>query len=178
MNNTASIISNSLFLTFVVGIPLYGAIKRVAIFDAFVDGAKTGFTTIIKIIPYLVGLMVAIGMLRASGFFEVMGRWLSPALNKIGMPPEVLPLALVRPFSGSASNGIMADLMHTYGGNSFIAKLSATMMGSTETTFYVIAVYFGSVGIKKTRYAIPAGLIADAVGVIAAVIVCRYLFLL
>lgn len=177
MNNTASIISNGLFLTFVVGIPLYGVIKRVPIFDAFVDGAKTGFQTIIKIIPYLVGLMVAIGMLRASGFFEVMGRWLSPVLNKIGMPPEVLPLALVRPFSGSASNGIMADLMHTYGGNSFIAKLSATMMGSTETTFYVIAVYFGAVGIKKTRYAIPAGLIADTVGVIAAVVVCRLLFL-
>lgn len=177
MISTATIISNTVFLTFVLGIPLYGAFKRVPLFDAFVDGAKGGFETIVKIIPFLVGLMVAIGMLRASGFFSVLGQWLGPLLKKIGMPAEVLPLALIRPFSGSASNGIMAELMHTHGGNSFIAKLSATMMGSTETTFYVVAVYFGAVGIKKTRYAIAAGLIADLVGVIAAVIVCRLLFL-
>jgi spore maturation protein B len=149
----------------------------VPVFDAFVDGAKGGFEIIIKIIPYLVGLLVGIGMLRASGFFELLGQWLSPVLDKIGMPAAVLPQVLVTPFSGSAANGIMAELMHTYGGNSYIAKLSATMMGSTETTFYVVAVYFGAVGIKKTRYAIPAGLIADGVGIIAALIICRILFL-
>lgn len=94
----------------------------------------------------------------------------------IGMPPEVLPLALIRPFSGSASTGMMAELVHQYGGDSLISKIAATMMGSTETTFYVIAVYFGSIGIRRTRHAIPAGLFADLAGIIASVIVCRYLF--
>jgi spore maturation protein B len=170
-------ISNGLFLSFVLGIPLYGAYKKVRLFDAFVDGARDGFTTIIKIIPYLVGMLVAIGMLRASGFFDSLGVWLTPIFSKTGFPKEVLPLALVRPFSGGAATGVMAELMHTHGGNSFISKVAATMMGSTETTFYVVAVYFGAVGIKKTRYAVPVGLLADLTGVIAAVVVCRWMFL-
>jgi len=116
-------------------------------------------------------------MLRASGFFDNLSHWLAPVFNFVGMPSEVLPLALIRPFSGSAANGIMAELIHVHGGDSFIAKLSATMMGSTETTFYVVAVYFGAVGIRKTRYAIQAGLISDLTGVIAAVVVCRWLFI-
>lgn len=140
-------------------------------------GAKQGFTTILNIVPYLIAMIVAIGMLRASGFFNLLAKFLAPLLAKIGMPPEVLPLALIRPFSGSASTGIMAELIHQYGGDSLIAKISATMMGSTETTFYVIAVYFGSIGIRRTRHAIPAGLIADLAGIIASVVVCRYLFL-
>lgn len=105
-----------------------------------------------------------------------MANLLSPLLAMIGMPPEVLPLALIRPFSGSASTGMMAELIHQYGGDSLIGKIAATMMGSTETTFYVIAVYFGSIGIRRTRHAIPAGLLADLAGIIASVIVCRYLF--
>lgn len=172
----AQFFSNALFLLFVVGIPLYGAYKRQAIFDDFLEGGKEGFQVVIKVIPYLVGMLVAIGMLRSSGFFDSMSKWLAPVFKWLGMPTEVLPLALIRPFSGSASNGIMAELIHNHGGDSFIAKLSATMMGSTETTFYVVAVYFGAVGIKRTRYAIHAGLIADLVGVIAAVMVCRWLF--
>lgn len=168
--------ANGLFLLFVIGIPLYGIYKKVSVFDSFIEGAKTGFETTIKIIPYLVGMLVAIGMLRASGFFEVMGRWLSPLLNKLGVPSEILPLALIRPFSGSAANGMMAELAHTYGGNSYIAHLAATMMGSTETTFYVIAVYFGVIGIRKTRYAISAGLIADAVGILSAIVICNLMF--
>lgn len=177
MSNFADHFSNFLFLSFVVGIPLYGAIKKINVFEAFVVGAKQGFETVVSIIPYLIAMIVAIGMLRASGFFELMQSALAPALSALGMPTELLPLALIRPFSGSAATGMMAELIHEYGGNSFIAKTAATMMGSTETTFYVVAIYFGAVGIKRTRHAIPAGLLADLSGIIASVVVCRYLFM-
>ena len=176
MGNLASHISNWIFLCFVVGIPLYGSFKRVNVFDAFVTGAKQGFDTILSILPFFVAMMTALGMLRASGFFTLASAWLSPLLSFIGMPSELLPLALVRPFSGSASTGIMAELIHEYGGDSFIGKTAATMMGSTETTFYVIAIYFGVVSIKRTRYAIPVGLLADFTGVVASVLVCKWLF--
>lgn len=169
--------SDILFLLFVVGIPVYGAWKKVHVFDSFVEGAKEGFTTSMSLIPYLIAMMVAIGMLRASGFFELLNTWLGPVLAKVGMPPEILPLALIRPFSGSASNGLMADLMHQFGGNSVIAKMAGTIMGSTETTFYVVAVYFGAVSIRQTRHAIPSGLLADLTGVIASVWICRVLIM-
>jgi len=177
MIEVAQYFSNFIFLFFVIGIPLYGTYKKINLFDTFVEGGKEGFEIVINIVPYLVGMLVAIGMLRASGFFDSVTTFLSPVFHWLGMPSEVFPLALVRPFSGSASNCIMAELIHTHGGDSFIAKLAATMMGSTETTFYVVAVYFGAIGVRKTRYAIHAGLIADTAGVIAAVVVCRYLFL-
>ncbi|MGC1181534.1 spore maturation protein [Legionella sp.] len=177
MSMLANQLSNGILLLFVVGIPLYAAVvKKINVFDAFIIGAKQGFDTVLSIVPFLIAMMVAIGMLRASGFFTLMEQLLAPIMTKIGMPPEVLPLALIRPFSGGASTGIMAELIHQYGGNSLIAKTAATMMGSTETTFYVIAVYFGSVGIRHTRHAIPAGLLADLAGIIASVIICRYLF--
>lgn len=168
--------SNVIFLVFLVGIPLFAAVKKCDVFDLFVTGAKQGFDTSIRIIPYLVAMMVAVGMLRASGFFELLARGLAPLLQGIGMPAELLPLALVRPFSGSASTGIMADIIHENGANSLIAKTAATMMGSTETTFYVIAVYFGAIGIKKPRHAIAAGLLADCAGIVASVLICRALF--
>lgn len=177
MSSWTNQLSNYLLLGFVVGIPLYGAIKKIDVFDAFIVGAKQGFDTSISIIPYLIAMMVAIGMLRASGFFELFAHLVAPLLSSIGMPPELLPLALIRPFSGSASTGVMAELIHQHGGNSFIAKTAATLMGSTETTFYVIAVYFGAVGIQRTRHAIPAGLLADLAGIVATVLICRYLFL-
>ncbi|KTC71595.1 spore maturation protein B [Legionella birminghamensis] len=176
MSDLANQFSNWMLLAFVVGIPLYAALRKVDVFEAFVNGAKQGFETSVSIIPYLIAMMVAIGMLRASGFFELLSSLLSPLLSKLGMPTDLLPLALIRPFSGSASTGLMAELIHDHGGNSLIAKTAATMMGSTETTFYVIAVYFGAVGIKRTRHAIPAGLLADVAGIIASVAVCRYLF--
>ena len=176
MNNTLSQCSNALFLLFVVGIPIYGAIKKINVFDVFIEGAKHGFGISVNLIPYLIALMLAIGMLRASGFFELLNQWLTPVLNYLGMPPQLLPFTLMRPFSGSASNGLMADLMHQYGGDSTIAKMGATMMGSTETTFYIIAIYFGAVNIRRTRHAIPAGLLADLAGVIASVWVCRLLW--
>ncbi|CDZ75745.1 Spore maturation protein B [Legionella massiliensis] len=176
MSSFANQFSNIIFLAFIVGIPFYGALKKINVFDAFVSGAKQGFETSISIVPYLIAMLVAIGMLRASGFFELIQDVLAPVLSALGMPSELLPLALIRPFSGSASTGIMAELIHQYGGDSLIAKTAATMMGSTETTFYVIAVYFGVIGIKRTRHAIPAGLLADFAGVIASVMICRYLF--
>ncbi len=174
--NNLDMFSNGLFLLFVVGIPIYGTWKKINVFDAFVEGAKDGFSTSISLIPYLVAMLVAIGMLRASGFFELLSIWLGPLLVRLGMPSELLPLALIRPFSGSASNGLMADLMHQFGGNSMIANMAGTMMGSTETTFYVIAVYFGAVNIQRTRHAIPAGLLADLAGIIASIWICRVVF--
>lgn len=177
MSNFANQLSNWLFLLFIVGIPFYGVIKKINVFDSFIDGAKQGFDTSISLIPYLIAIMVAIGMLRASGFFELLQSMLAPLLTAIGMPSELLPLALIRPFSGSAATGVMAEVIHQNGGDSFISRTAATMMGSTETTFYIIAVYFGSVNIKRTRHAIPAGLLADLAGIITAVLVCRYLFL-
>lgn len=176
MSDFANQFSNWMFLAFVVGIPLYGAIKKINVFDAFIEGAKQGFDISISLIPYLIAIMVAVGMLRASGFFDLLQIWLAPGLSAIGMPSELLPLALIRPFSGSAATGVMAELIHQHGGDAFISKTAATMMGSTETTFYVIAVYFGAVNIRRTRHAIPAGLLADLAGVIATVCICRYLF--
>lgn len=176
MSHVAQGISNSILLSFIVGIPLYGATKKIDVFASFVTGAKKGFETSISIIPYLIAMMVAIAMLRASGFFELLFAMLSPLLSAIGMPAELLPLALIRPFSGSAATGVMAELIHDNGGDALISKMAATIMGSTETTFYVIAVYFGSIGISRTRHAIWAGLIADITGILAAVYVCQYLF--
>jgi spore maturation protein B len=160
-----------------VGIPLYGLlVKKVKVYEAFVEGAKDGFTIAVRIIPYLVAILVAIGMFRASGALDVMLTVLSPLLNAIGFPPENLPLALMRPLSGSGSLGLLTDLVNEYGADSLYAKIGATMFGSTETTFYVLAVYFGSVGIKRSRHALVAGLFADAVGILSAVYICRLLF--
>ncbi len=140
------------------------------------EGAKEGFTIAVRIIPYLVAILVAIGMLRASGALEWILVGLKPLLSLIGFPPENLPLALMRPLSGSGSFGLLADLVNEYGTDSLQAKIGATMYGSTETTFYVLAVYFGAVGIRKTRHAVVAGLIADITGVLAAVYICRLFF--
>lgn len=176
MNGLLTHVSQFLFLLFVLGIPLFGAYKKINVFDTFIGGAKQGFETTISILPFLIAMLVAIGMLRASGFFKCLGSWLSPILSFIGMPSDLLPLALIRPFSGSASTGVMAELIHQHGGDALISKTAATMMGSTETTFYVLAVYFGAVGIRNTRHALCAGLMADLTGVMASVFICRYMF--
>ena len=160
----------------IVSIVLFGAFKKVNVYETFTDGAKDGFTTAISIIPFLVGMLVAIGVFRASGALDLITYALSPITNKIGMPGEVLPLALIRPLSGGGSSGVMNDLFTTYGPDSLIGRMASVMNGSTETTFYVLAVYFGAVGIKKTRHALPAGLIADAVGLITAVVVTNMMF--
>lgn len=168
--------SSILFLGMIAGIPLYGYLRKIKVYDVFVEGAKDGFHIAIKIVPYLLAILVAIGMLRASGALQLLTRPFTPLLHWLNLPPDILTLALMRPLSGSASNGILVEIIHNYGADSFAAKVAATMMGSTETTFYVIALYFGAVAIKRTRHAIPAGLIADAAGIIAAIIICRLIF--
>jgi len=161
-----------------VGIPFYAlAFKKVPVYEVFVVGAKDGFTIAVRIIPYLVAILVAVGMFRASGALDLLLEFLAPALNFIGFPPENLPLALMRPLSGSGSLGLLTDLVNTHGVDSLTAKIGATMYGSSETTFYVLAVYFGSVGIVRSRHAIPAGLFADAVGAISAVYLCKLLLI-
>lgn len=161
-----------------VGIPLYAmAARRVKVYEVFVVGAKDGFTIAVRIIPYLVAILVAVGMFRASGALELLLQALAPVLNLIGFPPENLPLALMRPLSGSGSLGLLTDLVNEHGADSMTAKIGATMFGSSETTFYVLAVYFGSVGVVRSRHAIPAGLFADAVGALSAVYLCQLLLL-
>ncbi len=155
---------------------IIGVIKKVKIYETFIEGAKEGFKIAITIIPYLVAILVAIGIFRTGGAMDVLIYVLKPITNLIGMPPEVVPMALMRPLSGSGSLGILAEIMKTYGADSFIGILASTMFGSTETTFFVLAVYFGAVNIKKTRYALTAGLLSDLAGFIAAIFIVRLLF--
>lgn len=159
-----------------VGIPFYGlAVKKIKVYEVFVEGAKDGFTIAVRIIPYLVAILVSIGMFRASGALDLLLNWMAPVLHFVGFPPENLPLAVMRPLSGSGSLGLLTDLVNEYGTDSIQAKIGATMYGSSETTFYVLAVYFGSVGIVKSRHAVAAGLTADAVGAMSAVFFCLLL---
>lgn len=168
--DTVSLLAIPFIFTF---FPLYALGRKVAVYEEFVEGAKESFQVAIRIIPYLVAILVAIGMFRAAGGIDVFTRLLSPIFQPLRFPPELLPLVLMRPLSGSGSTGIFAELIKTHGPDSFIAQLGATIMGSSETTFYVLAVYFGSVAVRRTRHAVAAGLLADLVGVISAVIVCN-----
>jgi len=158
-------------------IPLWGFCKKVSLYDTFVEGAKEGFWVGVKIIPYLVAILVAIGMFRASEAIDIIAKVLNPVLSLIGMPADILPLAIIRPLSGSGALGIMSEISSKYGGDAYISKLAAVMVGSSETTFYVLTVYFGSVGVTKFRHALAAGLIADIAGIFAALFVCRIAFL-
>ena len=158
-------------------ITAYGAIKKVKVYESFVEGAKGAFQVALRIIPFLVAILVAVGMLRAAGAIEMLSRLLGPVLQKIGFPVEILPLAIMRPLSGGGSLGIVSELIKTHGPDSFLGRLAASLYGSTETTFYVLAVYFGSVSIKKYRHAVISGLVADIVSLIAAIIICRIMFL-
>ena len=151
--------------------------KKVPLYDTFIDGAKEGFDIGVKIIPYLVGILVAIGMFRASGAIDLLAHALAPVLKLIGMPADILPLAIIRPLSGSGALGITTEIATKYGGDSYIARLAAVMTGSSETTLYVIAVYFGSVGITKIRHALIAGLVADIAGILASIFICRLVFM-
>lgn len=160
-----------------VFIPSYGLFKKVAVYEEFVSGAKEGFEIGVRIIPYLVAILFAIGMFRASGAMDFMISALDPVLSFVGFPAEVLPMAIMRPLTGSGSVAILADIIQTYGEDSILVKIASTMFGSTETTFYVIAVYFGAVSVKRTRYAVQAGLIADFAGITASILICYWLFL-
>lgn len=176
IRNILSTISIWAIPFFLVVIPLYGAFRRVKVYESFVEGAKGGFQIAIRIIPYLVAILVAVAMLRGSGAIDMLSQWLGPALTKIGFPVEILPVAIMRPLSGSGSLGIVTELVQTHGPDSFLGRLAATVYGSTETTFYVLAVYFGSVGIRKARHAVVSGLSADLAALIMGIIVCRLLF--
>jgi spore maturation protein SpmB len=168
--NALSILAIPFLLSF---FPIYAAACGLKVYDEFVDGAKEAFNVILKIIPFLVTMLVAIGMFKGAGGIDLLTQSLSPILTPLHFPTELVPLALMRPLSGSATLALLADIVHRFGPENIIALMAATIYGSTETTFYVATVYFGSVGIKQTRHAIPAGLLADLTGVIASVIICR-----
>ncbi len=153
-----------------------GVMKKVPVYEEFTQGAKDGFKVAVNIIPYLVAIIVAISMLRASGAIEMLAGWLAPLLSFAHIPADVLPLTIVRSLSGSAALGVFSDIANNLNPDSYAVKLAAVMVGSSETTFYVLSVYFGSVKISKMRYAIIVGLAADIVGIIAAVSVCRMMF--
>lgn len=171
-------VANSLLFLVIIMFILAGLRKKINMYEAFIEGAKDGFKTAVMIIPYLVAILVAIGMLRASGALDVITAGMVAAVDWMGFDSDwvgALPTALMKPLSGSGSRGMMVDLMTTYGPDAFVAKVSAAIQGSTDTMFYVLAVYFGSVGVKKTRYAVPYALLADVSGSIAGVI-AAYIF--
>jgi len=154
---------------------MYGFLDKKNIFDIFLNGAKEGIGVVIKIFPTLVALFIAINLLRSSGIIDAIINLLTPILNIIKLPKEIMPIALLRPISGSASLAVAVDIMKTYGVDSIIGLITSTIMGSTETTLYTIAVYTGAVGIKKTRFVLAAALIADIVGMVSAVVFCNIL---
>jgi spore maturation protein SpmB len=170
---TLSLLAMPFLLVF---FPLYAMARGVKVYEEFVEGAKEGFQVAIRIVPFLVAILVAIGMFRGAGGIEALKSALAPLLTPIGFPPDLLPLVLVRPLSGSATTALFAEIAQRLGPDALITRMAGTIFGSTETTFYVIAVYFGSVAVRRTRHAVAAGLIADLAGVIASVIICRLMF--
>ena len=170
--------ANVFLFLIIIGFILAGIRKKVNVYDAFVEGAKEGFSTAVRIIPYLVAILVAIGVFRASGAMDYLIGGIEKAVELCGINSDFvggLPTAIMKPLSGSGARGLMVDAMTTYGADSFVGRLACIFQGSTDTTFYILAVYFGSVGIAKTRHAVPCGLIADAAGIISAIFIC-YLF--
>jgi spore maturation protein B len=175
MRDAIEVFSLFVLPTVIIFLPLYGLFKRVPVYEQFIVGAREGFTTAVNIIPYLVAILFAMAMFSASGAMDMLTDLLRPAMQAIGIPAEILPMAIVRPLTGSGSQGILLDMVQHYGANSFFVRIAGTIYASSETTFYVLAVYFGAVNIKKTRHAVPAGLIADFAGVILAVWLVRWL---
>ncbi len=171
MNLSALVLPSLLALAAV-----WGMGRRVNVFGALTHGAEEGLTVLLRVLPALVGLLTAVSMFRASGAMEVLSGLCAPALEALGIPPETAALMLIRPVSGSGALAVGTDLMHAYGPDSYIGRVAAVMLGSTETTFYTIAVYFGSAGIIKTRHAVPAALAADLAGFIASALAVRLVF--
>jgi len=179
LDGVSKLISNGLILLIFLLIVLGGVYKKINIFDAFIDGAKEGFNTCVKIIPYLVGMLVAISLLRTSGVFDLIingMKWMVESLSMDTLFVDGLPTALIKPLSGSGARGMMIDTMTTFGVDSFPARLSAILQGSSDTTFYVIAVYFGAVGVKNTRYTISSMLLSDLVGITTSIIMAYWFF--
>lgn len=178
INTYSTLIANILLFTVIIAFIVAAAIRKVNVYESFIDGAKDGFSTAIKIIPYLVAILVAVGVFRASGAMDYIIGGIGHLVTLCGLNSDfvpALPTALMKPLSGSGARGLMVDAMNTYGADSFVGRLVSVMQGATDTTFYILAVYFGSVGIKKTRHALPCGLIADFTGIVAAIII-SYLF--
>ena len=178
MNQVSTSVANILLMTIIIAFILAGVRKKVNVYDAFIEGAKDGFTTAVRIIPYLVAILVGIGVFRASGAMDMLIDGIRWSVDLVGVNSDfvgALPTALMKPLSGSGARGMMVDAMTTYGADSFIGRLSCIFQGSTDTTFYILAVYFGSVGVSKTRHAVSCGLLADLAGIIAAIAIC-YLF--
>ena len=170
--------ANVFLFVIIIGFIVAGMRKKINVYDAFVEGAKEGFTTAVRIIPYLVAILVAIGVFRASGCMDYLIEGIANLVNLCGINSDfvgALPTALMKPLSGSGARGLMVDAMNTYGADSFVGRLSCIFQGSTDTTFYILAVYIGSVGVVRTRHAVPCGLLADLAGIIAAILIC-YLF--
>ena len=157
----------------ICGIIAYGVVRKIDVYDSFVEGAKEGMESMFRIIPPLIGLIVAISMFRESGALELLGKFLKPVTEFLNMPSDVLPLALLRPVSGSGSMAIVNDIFKAHGPDSIEGKIASVMMGSTETTFYTVAVYFGAVGIKKSRHTVASALLADLTGIIMSVIIVQ-----
>ena len=179
INLWSTSMANILLMTIIVVFILAGMRKRVNVYDAFIEGAKDGFSTAVRIIPYLVAILVGIGVFRASGAMDMLidgVRWLVGVTGLDTSFVEALPTALMKPLSGSGARGMMIDAMQTYGADSFVGRLSCVFQGSTDTTFYILAVYFGSVGIRYTRHAVACGLLADLAGIIAAIAICYMFF--
>ena len=169
---------SSWLIPFIILIALvWGVAKKVPVYEVFVDGAKDGLKVSVNIIPYLLAIIVAVSMLRASGAFELAQQAFGSVLAFFNIPVDVLPVMIVRSLSGSAVLGLLSDIASQYGPDSYITKLTAIMVGSSETTFYVLAVYFGAVGIKKIRHALLAGVFADIIGIVTAIVVANWLFL-
>lgn len=159
-----------------VGIPLIGMVRGIKVYDVFIEGAKEGFNVAVRIIPFLVGILVAIGMFRASGAMDMLTNALRPLMSRTIFPPELFPLVVLRTLSGSGSLALTTDLIKRFGADSLLGRTAATLYGSSETLFYVLAVYFGAIGVKKTRHMIPAALVGDIVAAFVAVAVCTWLF--
>lgn len=179
MNIVSTTVANILLMTIIVGFILAGVRKKINVYDAFIEGAKEGFQTAVRIIPYLVAILVGIGVFRASGAMDMIIDGIKWAVGVLGGNTDfvgALPTALMKPLSGSGARGMMVDAMTTYGADSFVGRLSCVFQGSTDTTFYILAVYFGSVGIRYTRHAVACGLLADLAGVIAAIAICYMFF--
>jgi len=176
MANIIDIISSFAIPAFIFMVLIYGHLCGVNVYDSFVEGAKEGFVTAVKVLPYMVAMFVAIGIFRASGAMDLLVGLIGPITESMGIPAQILPLVIMRPMSGIASTGILAELFKVYGPDSFIGRVASTAMGSTETIFYTISIYFGSIGIKKIRYTLWAALIADMIGFIASVIICTIVF--
>lgn len=169
-------ISNIMIPLVFVGIIVYGLLRKVKVYDSFIEGAKDGFTTVLNIMPTIIGLMVAIGVLRASGALDALTGLFAPFCRLIGFPEEALPLTLMRTVSSSASTGLLIDIFKTFGPDSFIGRFVSIMMSSTETIFYTMSVYFLSVKITKTRYTLGAALLANLAGIVASIYITQMLF--